>query len=134
MPAKGMPGRKRWPDLKTRLMLPYYLRGIDPFCGTADSGRVEMSLFEFSGDFFKDVLDALRKGAAQTKWEVSVQMSTDEYWKHMDAEVKEPIYSKQTGRTRFEWRLRAQRWPNHLLDCEVMQVALATYYGMMSVE
>jgi len=137
MPAKGMPTRKRWRD-DSGLWLPYYLRTIDPYSGTADAGQVEMSLFEFSGDFFKDLLDGMRdpKRAQDTgvTWTVHASMATDEYWQHMDAEIKTAVRNKRTGKTVWEWHPRSQRWPNHLLDCEVMQVAIALFYGLLTAQ
>lgn len=133
MPAKGMPTRKRWRDETSGLMVPYYLRAIDPFVGTAEAGRVEMSLFEFAGDFFKDILDMLRKGQGGFKWSVEAEVATDEYWRHMDAEVKMPVFSKATGRTTYQWQPRSRHWPNHLFDCEVMQVATANFFGLFPV-
>jgi hypothetical protein len=136
MPAKGMPSRRRWRDEKGQ-HLPYYLRNIDPFSGTGDAGQVDMSLFEFSGDFFKDVLSAMRDPArskdTRVEWSVSKAMATTEYWRHMDGEVKTEVRNKRNGRTVWEWHLRSDRWPNHLFDCEVQQVAAAMFFGLLSI-
>lgn len=133
MPAKGMPTRRRWKDDATGLMIPYYMRKIDPYVGTADAGSVAMSLFEFSGDFFKDVLESLRGGKGGFTWAVSESVATEDYWRHMDAEIKTAVHNKKTGRTTWQWAKRSARWPNHLLDCEVMQVAAATFYGVFTI-
>lgn len=133
MPSKGMPGRKRWKNDKG-LLVPYYLRGLDPFLGTSAAGRVELSLFEFSGDFFKDILDNLRKHRVSGKWSVAQSVSTETYWRHMDCETRTAILSKATGRTTYNWLPRSAHWPNHLYDCEVMQIAFAAFLGFLNVE
>lgn len=131
IPAKGMPGNTRWREKKTddatAVMLPWVLRSVDPYTGTSDAGKAEMNLFEFSGDFFKDILAALRQGKGDHRWAVSQEMATETYWRHMDAEVKAPTVNKRTGRTTWGWVMRSKHWPNHLFDCEVMQVAFASF-------
>ncbi len=134
MPAKGMPGRKKWRDETTGLMVPYYLRGIDPYVGTSEAGSVEMSLFEFSSDFFKDILDAIRDGRGEIKWSVAQAVATEEYWRHLDGEVKTMVFNKITGHTSHIWKRRSNHWPNHLLDCENMQIALANFFGFFTLE
>ena len=134
MPAKGFPSRKRWRDEATGLQVPYYLRGIDPFIGTSDAGKVEMSLFEFSGDFFKDVLDSLRRNQSAYKWSVPDSMATEDYWRHMDSNIKMAKANKRTGRVAWEWIKRSAHWPDHLNDCEVMQTAAAMFYGIFNPE
>lgn len=136
-PSKGMPTRKTWRS-KTGEQLPYYGRIVDPYAGTADGGRVEMMLIEFASDWFKDLLAAMRNpGKARetgTSWSVIRSMSTDEYWRHMDGEIKKENLNRRTGTVKYEWVKRSQRWPNHLLDCEVMQVVSAVFYGLLSVD
>jgi hypothetical protein len=135
LPSKGMPSNKRWRDPDTGLMLPWFTRGVDPFLGTTDAGKVEMTLFEFSGHHFKDVLDRLRTGKINGfKWSVSEDMATAEYWKHMDSEYKKEVFSKLTNRVRLEWVLRDRHWPNHLKDCEVTQLAMANFYQIFTLE
>jgi len=51
-------------------------------------------------------------------------INMDVYWKHLDAEFKSPGYRSRTGTT-WNWEKRGRKWPNHLFDCEVMQIALA---------
>jgi hypothetical protein len=127
IPLKGMPGRKRW--MVDKQLMPYALRPIDPFYGRSGAGLVEMALLEYSGDFFKDILDSLRKGKGGYKWTVLEAVATEEYWRHLDAEIKQPRFNKMTGKTVYEWQPRSKWWPNHLLDCEVAQIVLATFFG-----
>jgi hypothetical protein len=134
MPVKGFPGSKKWKEAGTRIELPYYLSKVDPFRGTAEAGNVEMSLFEFSGDFYKDILAAMREGKGAIQWAVSKAMDNEEYWRHMDGEVKQPMHSPRTGKVTFEWVKRGRHWPNHLFDCEIIQIALAHFYGWFTFE
>jgi len=133
MPSKGMPGRKRWRGQDGALM-PYAVRNIDPYLGTSKAGQLLMPLFEFSGDSFKDVLDALRRGQGGYEWAVSEAVANDDYWRHMDAETKTAVFNKLTGKTYHQWQLRSKHWPNHMFDCEVMQVAAANYLNLFTYE
>lgn len=134
MPGKGMPGRKRWKDKESGLTVPWFLGSVDPFIGTAHGGQVSQSLFEFSGDFFKDILQNLREKKGGYDWSVAESVSNDEYWQHMDAEVKSAVQSKYSGRTIHEWRKRSAHWPNHLFDCEVEQVAFANFHKFFTLQ
>jgi len=64
-------------------------------------------------------------------WAVAKDVATEEYWQHLDAEYLDQQPSKKTGKTTRTWTKRSQRWPNHLLDCEVMQLAFAMWCGLM---
>lgn len=134
MPMKGMPTRKRWKDPQTELMLPWHLQPIDPFMGTAHAGEVEMSLLEFSADLFKDVLESLRAGKGEFKWSLEQAMATEEYFRHLSGEIKEGKQSPRTGRVDYLWVRRGRHWPNHLLDCETEQLALASFGQMFNLE
>jgi hypothetical protein len=134
LPAKGMPSRKRWKDPESGLLVPWYLSAVDPFSGTAAAGQVTLSLFEFSGDFFKDVLANLRAGRGGFKWTVPEAMATEDYWRQLDAEVKTAVFSRVTGRTTHQWLPRSKHWPNHLLDCETLQVAAASFFRFFNLE
>lgn len=134
MPAKGFPGRKRWRDTKTGLSVPWRAVPIDPFIGTAQASQISLDLFEFSGDAFKDVLESLRAGKGESVWAVSPAVDTDEYWRHMDGEVKTRERSPKTGLVTYTWRPRSRHWPNHMLDCEVMLLAGACYMGLLQID
>jgi hypothetical protein len=127
IPAKGLPVAKRWKDTESGLMVPYRTIEIDPFLGTSDAGKIAIEVLEFSGEFFKDILEALRRGQGGYKWTVDEEVATEEYWRHMDAEIKTGLVNKRTGKTVFQWAPRSKHWPNHLFDCEVEQVAFASY-------
>jgi len=133
-PAKGMPGRKRWRDRKSGVMLPYRIESRDPYDGTSRAGMVEIGLFEFAGDYFKDIMDAMRRGKGQVKWSVEKAVATEEYWRHLDGEYRGVKFNKFTRRSEEGWVMRGRYWPNHLLDCENMQTAYATKLGLLKVD
>jgi hypothetical protein len=119
--AKGFPSRKRW-RAKTGEMLPYRLHAYDPFHGTADQGKYGDYLFEFSGDYFLDLLELLRSGKAPETWAVAEGAADKEYWRHMEGKMRD---------SDGNWVKRSRRWPDHLADCEKMQVAFAYYLGLL---
>lgn len=129
-PSKGMPGHKRWRNADG-VYVPYYIRAIDPYDGTSKAGVVEIGLFEFSGDYFKDVLDAMRKKRGSTVWSVEKAVATDEWWRHLDAEHKATFFSRKTRRADVMWIKKGRHWPNHLLDCVVGATAYAAYGGRL---
>lgn len=132
MPAKGQPSRKRWRNKKTGLYLPWFVTSIDPYIGTSQSGAVSMDLFEFAGDFFKDILEGLRAGRGANTWAITPELDNEEYWRHMDGEVKTATRNNKTGYVSYGWQPRSKHWPNHMLDCEVMILAAANYLGLLS--
>jgi hypothetical protein len=136
LPAKGFPARKRWKDEETGLMQPWILRPLDPYLGTSDAGKVEMNLFEFSGEYFKDILDALRRdkdGRYGHKWTVTEAMATESYWRHMDCEMKTATRNMKNGLVTHQWAPRSRHWPNHWFDCEVEQIAYAAFLGIFKL-
>lgn len=134
MPSKGMP-RRGWRNSKTGLDEPFYLRGIDPRVGDNAGGqnRLELKLLEFGTDTTKDILERLRKGKTGTRWEVSEKVAGPEYWRHLDCENKVPRLSSATGRTTWTWLPRSSKWPNHMADCEVLQIAAAIFHNRLKI-
>lgn len=134
MPSKGMP-RKGWRNPKTGVDEPFFLRGIDPRVGdnAGRQGSLELKLLEFGTDVTKDILERLRKGKTGTRWEVADNVASPEYWRHLDCEQKVARLSSATGRTTWTWLPRSSKWPNHLADCEVMQVAAAIFHNRLRI-
>ena len=128
MPAKGMPSRKLF-HVEGGAQQPWTIAYRDPFHGTADAGRCLIMLLEFASEWFKDLLATLRDPARGAdfgvEWAVAKEAATEEYWRHMDSEFLDERVNGLTGRVKREWVKRSQRWPNHLFDCEVMQIAAA---------
>jgi len=134
LPMKGI-AKDGWPEKESKISVPFYLRGIDPRIGdtTGRGGGIELKLLEFATESTKDILHRLRGGHTGVKWAVSDEMADEEYWRHMDAEKKESVYSARTGKVMHIWRPRSKKWPNHLFDCEVMQVAAAIFHQRMKL-
>lgn len=134
MPAKGMP-RRGWRNPKSGVDEPFYLRGIDPRVGdnAGRQGNLELKLLEFGTDTTKDILERLRKGKTGTRWEVAERVATPDYWRHLDCEQKVARLSAATGRTTWTWLPRSSKWPNHMADCEVMQVAAALFFNRLKL-
>lgn len=130
--AKGFSVRQRWKHTKTGLLEPFGTEFRDPWIGTSDQGREVILQFMFASDYFKDRLWELRQGIVDYKWTVLRSVATEEYQKHMSAEYKEPQKNRRTGRMESNWKCRSH-WPNHLFDCENMQVAAAAYYGLVKL-
>lgn len=132
MPMKGQP-RRGWREPKSNVEVPYYLRGIDPRVGTQTGGKLELKLLEFGTDVTKDILERLRRGQVAQRWEVTEKVGTSEYWRHLDAEHKLGKLSATTGRTSYTWLPRSAKWPNHLFDAEVENVAMAIFHGRLRI-
>lgn len=127
MPMKGSDERRRqsWKDPKTGQPRPFFLGRA-----ALSHRRFQLGLLEFSGHFLKGILARLRQGKARIRWEVSDKV-TDEYWKHLDAEYLKPKYNPMTHRVENIWVKRSKQWPNHLLDCELMSMAMALFHGKL---
>lgn len=130
LPSKGQP-RRGWRDNRTQVEVPFFLRGIDPRVGSQSGGKLELKLLEFATDTNKDILERLRRGHVAQRWEVADKVAVHEYWRHMDAEHKMARLSASNGRTTYTWLPRNLKWPNHLFDCEVQQIALALFHNRL---
>jgi len=119
--AKGFPSRKKWRH-KDGTVHPWRWQDNDPFRGTEKAGQYIDRLFEFAADYFLDVLHVMRSGRSLEQWQVPADLITQDYRRHMDAKVLD-----STGR----WIKRSKMWPDHLLDCEIMQVAFAHMLGLL---
>lgn len=129
-PSKGMPARKRWRNSKGA-MVPYRMWGVDPYDGTSKAGLCEIELFEFSGDYFKDIVSAMRTRSETHTFSVSKESATHDFWHHMDAEHKAVFFDQKTKRAQNIWVKKGRHWPNHWLDCVVGATAYADYLGKL---
>jgi hypothetical protein len=122
-PMRGLPAGKFWLDPEGN-KLPW---------GTSPAPTQEnMQLLEFNGPTLKDILWRLRNKKTIEKWELST-VAKDVYFRHLDSEIKRPTFVKSIGRTIQEWVPRSHNWPNHLLDCELEQLAKAMQSGILRV-
>jgi Phage terminase large subunit (GpA) len=135
MPSKGFHKENMWRDRETGALTAVRTASVDPYMGTSDANQITIPLLEFMSESFKDILARLREGKDMAfKWSVARDVASDEYWRHLDGEIKRYQLNKKTGRTRYEWVKRGKTWPNHGFDCEVMQIAAATYLGVFNEE
>jgi hypothetical protein len=134
IPTKGMPSRKRWKDDRTGQLVPWHLSAVDPFSDTSEAGKVKMPLLELASEFFKDLLARFRAQEQGIKWTVTNAVSTDEYWRHLDCWIKQEVRTKFGTKTEMKWIARDRRWPDHMADCEVLQIMLASFHGIFPIE
>jgi DNA-directed RNA polymerase subunit RPC12/RpoP len=133
MPCKGFHIGNAWRNRETGALTLVRLGAVDPFIGTSEANATTIPLLEFLSEAFKDILQRLREGKdIAFKWSVSREVATEEYWRHMDGELKRHTQNRKTGRMSYEWVKRGKTWPNHWLDCEVMQLAAATNEGLIN--
>lgn len=82
----------------------------------------------WSNEGVKDQLAELRSGRGPA-WEIPIDVS-ENYKRHMVSETKRDIIGKNKQLTRRWVPVKASR-PNHLWDCEAMQVAVAIMLGII---
>ena len=118
-----------------RIEVPYTVRQFDPFIGTHDQGQTTIAELRWSNPTIKDILFKLRDAeSSPVKWEVPEQWSTNKYWRHLDGEYKGRDFNARTGRVIYTYKKRSRHWPNHLLDCEAMNVTVAIKIGILKTK
>ncbi len=125
-PMKGFGDRQRWTDKATGLQMPFFLSSAP-----LPHRRFRLPLLEFSGGMIKDMLWRMRRGKTKHRLEFSKQAATDEFFRHLDGEVRRQVLSKETRRLEWQWRPRSANWPNHGLDCMCEQVAMALFHKVL---
>jgi phage terminase large subunit GpA-like protein len=126
--------RQSWPHRVGKKVSerPFTVRMFDPFIGKREQGKRKIAELRWSNPSVKDMLARLRDGeSSPVRWEVPEQWATEEYFRHLDGEYKTRRFNARTGRVTYEWIMRNRHWPNHLLDCEAMQVAVAMKLGIL---
>jgi hypothetical protein len=142
-PSKGRERNVQWVDIHGKRPSPwFYGRAALP-----PSQRIHLPLLEFNGDFVLDILTRLRRGpeaAAGLRWELcplptmvqvdgTIMATEDLYFRHLDAKLRKAFAIGRTGRVEFRWVLRSQKWPDHLLDCELQQIVWAMAHKRFSL-
>jgi ribosomal protein S27AE len=137
MPAKGRERDAFWVDKKTKLPRPYFIGSA----ALPSTVRVRLPLLEFNGEHLLGWLQRLRKGpeAAGHRWELvpfptlpdlgvvgARAVDADEYFRHLNSKTLKP--ETKHGKTVYAWRKRSESWPDHLLDCEIEQLAGAMLF------
>lgn len=118
-----------WPD-GTRRLYSTEARG-DPALGTGPKGRTA-PLYKFSNYSYKNLLVNLRDGKGQ-KW--SCPEYSEEYTRQLNSEVLQRTIDAKTGKEKWIW-VQKSGIPNHLWDCEILQILAASivgYIGQLSV-
>ena len=90
-----------------------------------------IQILEFNSSDLKDILKRLRERKTQEHWEITAEWDTDEYRMHLMGEIKKRCV--RFGMVTYQWAKRTNNWPNHWLDCEVMQLAMAMRYGALKM-
>jgi hypothetical protein len=115
---------------------------IHPFgVSTSTSMRTDVvqPLLVFDSEHLRDMLSRLRQSSEAGSWAVcslpirlqaegAYCVDPDQYWKHLDSHVLKPT-ANRAGRIKHVWHKRNHRWPDHLHDCEIMQLAMAMLWG-----
>ena len=129
--------RKSWPMANSKnekVELPFVVRILDPLIGTHAQGTKNIAELRFNPDSFKDILASLRDpGRAPIRWEITESYATDEYFRHLDGEVRTRVFNAKTGKVTYRWLPRSRHWPNHLLDTEVMQLVVAAKLNLLKL-
>jgi len=124
-PSKGRGREVRYKDKASGTYMPYLLTPAP-----LPQRQFRLMLFEFSADWCLDVLSRLRKNReGGFRWELLEGAVDEEYYRQMDAKILDARVDK-AGNTFYEWKKRSHRWPDHLLDCEVMQLAFAAFHRL----
>jgi hypothetical protein len=96
----------------------------------APSGGKARYIF-WSSDKVKDLL-AKHKAGHAAAWEIADDVSQD-YHTHLSAEVKRDVINKTTKQVTQRWCKIGSR-PNHLWDCEAMQIAAALIMKVLAAD
>ena len=120
VPCKGFPNGKLF-DGKH-----HEIAQRDPFESTSRAGMYISELFNFDGQYYKSILELLREGHGGKKWVVRPECARGEYWTHLNGKILVDKTSAFTGEKMKYWKPRTERTPDHLDDCEIMQVAWAS--------
>ncbi|MGE3313219.1 MAG: terminase gpA endonuclease subunit, partial [Limisphaerales bacterium] len=140
-PWDGQRSDWRKVDEKTGIQSPV---GLSKY-GVPLTRRVGYNLHSlmYAGDFFLSLLARLRTGPAKAgglRWELvefpcgpnvegAQRVNEETYRRHLDAKRYEPRAVRR--RVVWEWTKRSSRWPDHLLDCEIAQIAWAALHNRL---
>lgn len=87
-------------------------------------------LYLWANTPYKDMLKVLRMGRGP-KW---VTNNTDaDYERQLNSEVEVTEIDKKSGKLRRRWKVKPNE-PNHYLDCELMQLVMATMVGCYGID
>jgi len=101
----------------------------DPGIGGFSQGRRFAPLILFASNSAKDVLSRLKRGQGPS-WELPQDISS-EYLYQIEGETKRLRHNRITGQEVWEW-VRVGKRPNHLFDCECMQICAAVMARLLA--
>lgn len=119
------------PGLKSKRKIFSKPKDADPAIGTAQQGKRYVKLILWSNPKVKDLLAWLKNGRG-AKFEIPSDTSKD-YIQHLGNVVKKLRHHARTGKPIWEWVTIGKR-PDHLHDCECMQVVSAAIAGIVGRE
>ena len=120
LPCKGRPKEEGWLEPRTRLPRLWTISNAP-----LEGGRAKLPLLLFNSDECRNILARLRRGVPGIPWQLT-EAADETYRRHLDAFTRRPVV--RSRRVVTEWVQRSQRWDDHMLDCELMQVAAALFH------
>jgi len=124
---KGIDREHPWLEGKTKLPRPFGLGHA-----ALPHNNYRLPLLEFMPDYIKDIFARLRAGKTPWKWELNDRAGSDEeFFRHLDAEVKKPRYNARTGRVKYGYCKRSKAWPDHWRDAEIMSIVKALFHELL---
>ena len=103
---------------------------VDVGLGTVEQGMYRLiKPILFASPTCKDMLARIRK-TQLPKWEIPTDISQEYLWQ-MDSEIKKLRHNKLTGQEVWQWCRIGSR-PNHLFDCELMQIVAAVMAKLLA--
>ncbi|HNS80839.1 MAG TPA: phage terminase large subunit family protein [Kiritimatiellia bacterium] len=102
------------------LQVPLKRLDVDPYEGKVGQGRDIVTTYVFNTDIFKSWLQSMQKGEAPQKWWI-YRNPEREYLRQVTAEE----------RVNGKWNTKPGQSQNHLFDCCVGQLVLATVSGLV---
>jgi hypothetical protein len=129
LPTKGREKEAQWRDKEKKAPKPFFMSSA-----ALPHTKFRLPLLEFNSDVMLDILSKFRRGPESCggfRWEAADGVANEDYWRHMDAKVKRMQAIGRIGKTVSVWAKRNDRWPDHLLDCEIMQLPMAMVHGCL---
>ena len=127
--------RETWPYTTRggkKIERPFTFRNFDPLIGRKGQGTRTVLEIRWSNPMIKDILARLRDSQnSPVRWAIPQHWATEEYFRHLNGEWKKRVFNARTGKACDMWVRRSTNWPNHLLDCECMQIAAALFNGIL---
>jgi hypothetical protein len=105
------------------LIVPLKRSYVDPYEGRRGQGGTTLETWTFNTDVFKTWLMDMQRGQAPQKWHI---------YKNPEREYIRQVTSEE--KADGAWRIRHGHTQNHLWDCEVMQIVVATAAKLMNLK